>query len=88
MADMICEYAEAEEDSVIESSQNIKKHDLPFFNGKPYMISANSMMPEGFRIFFERAKIRAGVFLPISEKRRKGKLLTIFTSSRVRNISC
>jgi len=66
LVDMICEYAEAEEDSVIESSQNLKKSDLPFFSGKPYMISANSMMPEDFRLFFERAKIRAGVFLPIT----------------------
>lgn len=65
LVDMICEYAEAEEDSVIENSQNLKKSDLPFFNGKPYMISANSMMPEDFRVFFERAKLRAGVFLPI-----------------------
>ncbi len=65
LVDMICEYAETEEDSVIESSQNIKKRDLPFFSGKPYMISANSMMPEDFRVFFERAKLRAGVFLPI-----------------------
>ena len=65
LVDMICEYAEAEEDSIIESSQNLKKKELPFFNGKPYMISANSMMPEEFRLFFERAKLRAGVFLPI-----------------------
>ena len=65
LVDMICEYTEAEEDSVIENSQNLKKSDLPFFNGKPYMISANSMMPEEFRVFFERAKLRAGVFLPV-----------------------
>lgn len=65
LVDMICEYAEAEEDSVIESSQNLEKRQFPFFNGKPYMISANSMMPEEFRVFFERARLRAGVFLPI-----------------------
>jgi len=66
LVDMICEYAESDEDSMIENSQNIKKKDLPFFTGKPYMISANSMMPEEFRTFFERAKLRAGVFLPIA----------------------
>lgn len=75
LVDMICEYAEAEEDSVIERSQNLKKSDLPFFNGKPYMISANSMMPEDFRLFFERAKIRAGVFLPITINGKVGMYL-------------
>ena len=75
LVDMICEYAEADEDSVIESSQNIKKRDLPFFSGKPYMISANSMMPEDFRIFFERAKLRAGVFLPIVINGKTGMYL-------------
>lgn len=65
LADMICEYAETEEDSIIESAQNIEKKSLPFFNGKPYMISTNSMMSEEFRVFFERTKFRAGVFLPI-----------------------
>ena len=65
LADMICEYAETEEDSMIESAQNIEKKSLPFFNGKPHMISANSMMSEEFRLFFERTKFRAGVFLPI-----------------------
>ena len=65
LADMICEYAETEEDSIIESAQNIEKKSLPFFNGKPYMISTNAMMSEEFRLFFERTKFRAGVFLPI-----------------------
>lgn len=65
LADMICEYAETEEDSIIESAQNIEKKSLPFFNGKPYMISTNTMMSEEFRLFFERTKFRAGVFLPI-----------------------
>lgn len=75
LVDMISEYAETEEDSVIESSQNIKKSELPFFNGKPYMISANSMMPEEFRRFFKRAQLHAGVFLPLVMNGKAGMYL-------------
>ncbi len=65
LADMICEYARKEEYSVIEQMQNISKKELPFFDGKPHIISANEMMPEAFRQFFERMQFKAGVFLPI-----------------------
>ena len=75
LVDMICEYAETEEDSIIESAQNIAKNALPFFTGKPYMISANSVMPEEFRVFFNRAKLRAGVFLPIAVDGKVGMYL-------------
>ena len=78
LADMICEYAETEEDSIIESAQNIEKKSLPFFNGKPYMISTNTMMSEDFRLFFERTKFRAGVFLPIVVDGNAGMYLCFF----------
>lgn len=78
LANMICEYAETEEDSIIESAQNIEKKSLPFFNGKPYMISTNTMMSEEFRLFFERTKFRAGVFLPIVVDGNAGMYLCFF----------
>lgn len=64
-AEMICEYVSADTDSVIESWTMREKAAIPFFNGKPYMISANSMMPDEFHCYFEQEKIRAGIFLPI-----------------------
>lgn len=84
LVDMICEYAETEEASVMERSQNLKKADLPFFNGKPYMISSNSMMSEKFRVFFERAKFRAGVFLPITINDRAGMYLVFWEKKQNR----
>ena len=63
--DMICEYSSNQEERLIEAFQNVEKQQLPFFNGKPYMISSNSMMPEEFRAFFNYFKLMAGVFLPI-----------------------
>ncbi len=65
VVDMICEYAVNQEERMINAFQNVEKRYLPFFNGKPYMISSNSMMPEEFRTFFNRCKLMAGVFLPI-----------------------
>lgn len=64
--DMICEYAKSEQRSVLFRSQNMKKASLPFFDGKPYMFSANAVMPEEFKLFFRHMQIRAGVFLPIT----------------------
>ncbi len=84
LVDMICEYAETEEASVMERSQNLKKADLPFFNGKPYMISSNSMMSEKFRVFFERAKFRAGVFLPITINDKAGMYLVFWEKKQNR----
>lgn len=64
-AEMICEYVSADTGSVIESWTMREKTVIPFFNGKPYMISANSMMPDEFHRYFEQEGIRAGIFLPI-----------------------
>lgn len=63
--EMICEYVSADTDSVLEKWGQQLKSDIPFFNGKPYMISANSMMPDEFHRFFEKEAIRAGIFLPV-----------------------
>lgn len=84
LVDMICEYADCEEHSVIEGSQNMLKSELPFFDGKPHMISADSMMPEAFRVFFERTKIRAGVFLPVTVEGKTSMYLCYFEKKQDR----
>lgn len=67
LADIICEYAASEKDSVIESMQNIPKAELPFFDGREHIISANSMKTEEFRVFFEKMKLKAAVCLPMMQ---------------------
>ena len=62
---MISEYYSAGRESRMDASQNIPKAELPFFNGKPYMISADSKMPESFHRLFDAQKMKAGLFLPI-----------------------
>lgn len=63
--EMICEYVSPETEPAIDRWTEVSKTEVPFFNGKPYMISANSMMPDEFQRLFEREGIRAGIFLPI-----------------------
>lgn len=63
--DMICEYVKNKEDSLISGFQKKEKVQLPFFNGKPYMISSGSMMPEAFERFFRENDLSAAVFQPL-----------------------
>lgn len=63
--DMIGEFVERSENSLIRHFQHIDKDELPFFNGKPYMISSSSMMPEPFERFFKENGLSAAVFQPM-----------------------
>ena len=63
--DIVCEYNKDNEKHIFDHHQPLAKSLLPFFDGKPYMISSNSMMPEEFHLFFDRMKVQAAVFLPI-----------------------
>ena len=63
--DMIGEFVERSEDSMIRHFQHLDKDELPFFNGKPYMISSSSMMPEPFERFFKENGLSAAVFQPM-----------------------
>lgn len=82
--DLICEYASMENEPLKEHWENIGRDTLPFFNGKPYMISANSMMPDEFHRLFERNGLRAAIFLPIDVNGRAGMYLCFCERSRDR----
>lgn len=80
LIDMICEWHTQETDCNIADYQGLRVEELPFWKGRPYMISSNSMMPEEFRIYFEKEKIKAGIFLPI-EVNRKVVMYMSFTEN-------
>lgn len=63
--DMICEYARRKEWYHIQEMQGIAKEDVPFFNGKPYLISSDSIYPPHFEQFFQKLGATAAVFQPI-----------------------
>lgn len=82
--DILCEYASSGLPKPALSLKTALKEELPFFNGKPYMISANSMMPEEFRKFFEREKIIAGIFLPVDINGHNNMYFCIFEKEKER----
>lgn len=82
--EVICEYIQENLENMIPKMNRQKKAGLPFFNGKPYMISSNSMMPDEFRRMFEREGIMAGVFLPIEVNGKTSMYLCFFEKDKER----
>lgn len=77
--DVICRYTAQEAETGF--SQGILKEELPFFNGKPYMISSNSMMPEEFQRLFEREGLQAAMFLPVEAGGHAGMYLCLWETA-------
>lgn len=61
----ICEYSAEKTWNLGEKLQGKNVGQLPFFDGKPYMLSSDSMMREDLENFFIRYHLMAGVFQPI-----------------------
>ncbi len=62
---MICEYATDAKQAQITTFQKVPLSELPFFNEKNYVISADSMIPKSFKDVMEKFGARAGVFQPV-----------------------
>ena len=82
--DMICEYAKDNEHSGIGKLQHIDKDGLPFYNGKPYVISADSMMPENFSNMFRKYGICAGIFEPLEVQGRTAMYFCVYDAAEDR----
>lgn len=63
--DMICEYALQKEWYRISTFQRIPKDSVPFFTGKPYLISSDSIIPENFASILKPDNVTAAIFQPI-----------------------
>lgn len=61
----VCEYVTEEDASVLWKMSNCKREDLPFFDGKPYVISSDAMMPDVFEALMKECQMTAAVFQPI-----------------------
>ena len=79
--DMICEYVADPDYSGIGRLQHVSKEELPFYNGKPYVISANSMMPDVFSQMFREYRICAGVFEPLEVQGRTAMYFCIYDTA-------
>ena len=58
----VCEHVTEEKASVLWKLSNCKRADLPFFDGKPYVISTDAMMPDEFETLMKDCKMTAAVF--------------------------
>lgn len=63
--DTICRYNAKEIDQDVLVFNKKPVEEIPFFNGKPYMISYDSIKPDNFSQFFEQNSIKAIVCQPI-----------------------
>lgn len=61
----VCEHVNEDDASVLWKLSNCKRADLPFFDGKPYVISTDAMMPDVFETLMKDCKMTAAVFQPI-----------------------
>ena len=77
--DCIAEWTAIDNMAIGSRIAEIPVSKLPFFNGKTYTISTDSLMPDDFSKFFTDNGINAGVFLPLEVNDIPG-LYVIFVS--------
>ena len=83
-ADIICEYTAPGAEPIFAERKGLTLKSLPFFNGKPYMISADSMLPDEFGRLFERQRLTAALFLPIEVSGRTEMYLSFAEKEKKR----
>lgn len=63
--ELICDYTVPELESTASYWEHTPVKQMPFFDGKVHIISAESMMPDEFYRFFSKKEISAGIFFPM-----------------------
>lgn len=64
-AEAICEYTKDKNWTLAQKIQGKSIKNLPFFDGKSYMLSSDSMMPGELEKFFIKHHLVAAMFMPI-----------------------
>ncbi len=60
-----CEYCEDENWTLGQKLHGKQKSKLPFYDGKSYMLSSDSMMPGDIEKFFIKHHLSAAIFMPV-----------------------
>ncbi|MBO6214597.1 MAG: hypothetical protein J6N76_03555, partial [Lachnospiraceae bacterium] len=76
--DMLCEWTDGSRTPLMRQFMLRPLNQVPFFTGKPYTISSDSIMPEDFRTFFLAYDITGGVFLPLNVGEDTGMYICFF----------
>ena len=54
--------------NVSKKKRSVPAEDCPYFTGKPYMISSDTVLKAAFKQFFAKEAIQAAIYLPIEVK--------------------
>ncbi|MBQ8040795.1 MAG: hypothetical protein IJ274_13190, partial [Lachnospiraceae bacterium] len=82
--EMLCEYACDKNWTIGPKLHGASAKKLSFLDGKPYMISSNSMMPEEIEQFFKNHHLVASVFQPIKVNERDRMYLCLYEFDKER----
>lgn len=82
--DAICEFNSDPHWTLAEKLQGKLQISLPFFDGKPYMLSSDSMMRDDLETFFIRYHLSAGVFQPLEINGRNDMYLCFYNFEKER----
>ena len=84
----ICEYTKDENWTLAQKIQGKSVDKLPFFDGKSYMLSSDSMMPGELEKFFIKHHLSAAIFMPIELNGRHEMYLCFyeFDQNRIWNM--
>lgn len=79
-----CEYCEDANWTLGQKLQGKTVNKLPFFDGKSYMLSSDSMMPGDLETFFIKYHLSAAIFMPIEINGRNEAYLCFYEFDRNR----
>ncbi len=82
--EVLCEYAYDKNWAIGEKLHGALVRSVAFLDGKPYMISSDSMMPDGIERFFKQYHIQAGVFQPVNVNERDRMYLCLYEFDKER----
>lgn len=82
--DLLCEYACDKNWAIGEKLHGASAKTITFLDGKPYMISSDSMMPDEIERFFKAYHMTAGVFQPINVNERDKMYLCLYEFDKER----
>ena len=76
--DSFCEYSADDKWTLGQKIQGKQVEKIPFFDGKSYMISSDSMMPGALETFFIKHHLSAGIFMPVDLNGRSEMYLCFY----------
>ena len=82
--DVLCEYSQKKSWSLGNRLHGQKRSAFPFGDGRAYMLSSDSMMPEEMEEFFKQYHLQAGLFHPIEVNGADAMYLCLYEFEQTR----